>query len=273
MLMVVCAVLFGISNSLVPYLSAVAAPVQMVVFANLFAIVLVLPWARHDLLRPFRKPRTMWTMVVISGLSNVIWFEALATANLSLATALSFAAPLIAMPIAARMLGERISAVRWAAVAFGFAGTLVVLRPWRSGLDAAVWLALAATVMFVGVYLTMRLLAGSESPARVVLMMSVGQVLSGLPFLPSQWRPLDAATMGGILLMALVMQIGRVGMQRAFAMGRASVVMPLDFLRLPAIAAIAWLWFGQTPDLPTFAGAAMIVAASVTLARAGGPRS
>lgn len=269
LLMCLCAVLFGGSNAMVRFLADTADPVQMVVIANVFAMLMVLPWAWREVLRPFRKPRLMLAMTVIAGVSNVVWFEALATADLSLATALSFAAPLVAMPIAARLLGERIGWLRWAAVAFGFAGTLVVLRPWRAGLDPAVWFAVAATVGFVGVYLTMRLLAGAESPARVVFMMSVGQALSGLPLLPGNWRPLSLGTLGFILLMALMMQVGRATMQRAFALGRASVIMPMDFLRLPAIALIAWLWFGQRPDFWTFAGAAMIVGASVALARPG----
>jgi drug/metabolite transporter (DMT)-like permease len=266
-LMLAASTLFGVSNTLVPVLAPFVSPVQIVVLSNLFAIPLAAPWLGKGWLAPPRSPRLLVAMMLVSGVSNLVWFEALARANVSLATALSFAAPLVAMPIAATVLGERVTPARWAAVAWGFMGTLVVLRPWRAEVGPGVWLAVLATIGFVGVYLTLRLLAGQETPARTVVAMSVGQVLSGLPLLPAVWRTPGPETLGGILLLAACMQIGRAAMQRAFSLGRASVVMPMDFLRLPAIAAIAWAWLGQVPDLWTFAGAAMIVSATVLLAR------
>jgi drug/metabolite transporter (DMT)-like permease len=265
--MVVASTLFGVSNTLVPALAPFVAPVQIVVLSNCFAILLALPWLGKGWLAPPRAPWLLVAMMVVSGVSNVVWFEALARANVSLATALSFAAPLIAMPIAAMILGERVTPARWAAVAWGFLGTLVVLRPWRAEVGPGVWLAVLATIGFVGVYLTLRLLAGQETPARTVVAMSVGQALSGLPLLPAAWQTPSLETLGGILLLAACMQIGRAAMQRAFSLGRASVVMPMDFLRLPAIAVIAWAWLGQVPDVWTFAGALMIVSATVLLAR------
>lgn len=267
LLMLGAAILFGITNTMVPVLAARIAPPQIVVFANLAAIAMTLPWLGGGWFARPRRPRLMLAMAAVSGVSNVVWFEALARANLSLATALSFAAPLAAMPIAARILGERITRARWAAVAFGFAGTLVVLRPWRADPGPGVWLAVLATLGFVGVYLTMRLLAGHETPARTVVAMSAGQALAGAPLLPAVWQPVGIESVAGILALAALMQVGRAAMQRAFSLGRASVIMPMDFLRLPAIALVAWAWIGQVPDLWTFAGAAMIVAATVALAR------
>jgi len=265
--MLLAATCFGLANTMVPVLAPFATPVQIVVIANLFAVGMTAPWIGRGWRTRPRAPRLLIAMMVISGLSNVVWFEALARANVSLATALSFAAPLAAMPVAAMVLGERISAARWGAVAWGFAGTLVVLRPWRSDPGPGVWLAVLATVGFVGVYLTLRLLAGQEAHARTVMAMSLGQMLAGLPFLPANWQPLSWQTVLGIALLASSMQIGRIAMQRAFALGRASVVMPMDFLRLPAIAVISWIWLGQVPDVWTFAGALMIVSATVMLAR------
>jgi drug/metabolite transporter (DMT)-like permease len=258
---------FGLANTMVPVLAPIAAPVQIVVLANLFAIVMCTPWIGRGWRARPRAPGLMIAMMLVSGLSNVVWFEALARANVSLATALSFAAPLVAMPIAAMVLGERISPARWCAVAWGFAGTLVVLRPWRADIGPGVWLAVLATVGFIGVYLTLKLLAGQEAPARTVMAMSLGQMLSGLPLLPAAWRPLSWQAVLGIALLASFMQVGRIAMQRAFALGRASVVMPMDFLRLPAIAVISWIWLGQVPDAWTFAGALMIVSATILLAR------
>jgi drug/metabolite transporter (DMT)-like permease len=266
-LMLLASTLFGLTNTMVPALAPFASPVQIVVLANLFAIAIAAPWLGRGWLARPRAPGLLIAMMLISGVSNVVWFEALARANVSLATALSFAAPLVAMPIAAMVLGERVTMARWAAVAWGFLGTMVVLRPWRADLGPGVWLAVVATIGFVGVYLTLRLLAGQETPARTVVVMSLGQMLSGLPLLPAAWQPLSWQTVLGIALLAAFMQLGRAAMQRAFALGRASVVMPMDFLRLPAIAAIAWVWLGQVPDIWTFAGALMIVSATIALAR------
>lgn len=267
LLMIAAATLFGVTNTMVPVLAASIAPPQIVVFANLAAIAMTLPWLGGGWLARPRRPRLLAAMAAVSGISNVVWFEALARANLSLATALSFAAPLVAMPIAARLLGERITPARWAAVAFGFAGTLVVLRPWRADPGPGVWLAVLATLGFVGVYLSMRLLAGHETPARTVVAMSAGQAAAGAPLLPVVWQPIGWDVAIGILALAAMMQVGRAAMQRAFSLGRASVVMPMDFLRLPAIALVAWGWIGQVPDPWTFAGAAMIVGATIALAR------
>jgi drug/metabolite transporter (DMT)-like permease len=126
---------------------------------------------------------------------------------------------------------------------------------------------MAATFGFVFVYLLVRLLAGREPPARVVVAMAVSQVLTGLPLLPAVWQPMSWQLTLAVALLATMMQGGRLAMQRAYALGRASVVMPMDFLRLPTIAIVAWIWIGQVPDVWTFAGAAMIVSATVMLAR------
>ena len=264
--MLVAAWLFALSNTLVPVLAVSISSVQIVVLANTFGIVLTAPWLGRRL---FARPRAPWlllAMMATTGVSNLAWFEALARANVNLVTALSFAAPLMAMPIAALIQRERITPARWAAVLWGFLGTLVVLRPWRAELGPGVWLAAAATLGFVFIYVGMRLLATREPPARTVVAMSAGQVLSGLPLLPATWQPLSWQLAGGILVLAALLQLGRLAVQRAFAFGRASVVMPMDFLRLPTIAAVAWVWIGQTPDLGTFAGAAMIVSATLMLA-------
>lgn len=252
---------------MVPVLAPFASPVQMVVIANLFAMAIAAPWLGRGWLARPRAPSLLLAMMAVSGVSNTVWFEALARANVTLCTALSFAAPLIATPIAAMLLGETVTPARWAAVIWGFLGTLVVLRPWQGEFGPGVWFAVLATIGFVGVYLTLRLLAGLETPARTVVVMSAGQALSGLPLLPATWLPLSWETLAAIALLAAMMQLGRAAMQRAFSLGRASVVMPMDFLRLPAIAVIAWVWIGQTPDLWTFAGALMIVSATVALAR------
>lgn len=265
--MVLATSLFAVNNTMVPVLARTLSPVQIFVLANLFGAMLAAPWMGASLFARPRAPAMLLALMASTGISNLLWFEALARANVNLATALSFAAPLAAMPVAALIQGEKITPARWAAVLWGFLGTLVVLRPWRADLGPGLWHTMAATFGFVFVYLLVRLLAGREPPARVVVAMAVSQVLTGLPLLPAVWQPMSWQLTLAVALLATMMQGGRLAMQRAYALGRASVVMPMDFLRLPTIAIVAWIWIGQVPDVWTFAGAAMIVSATVMLAR------
>lgn len=267
LLMLFAATLFAIANTMVPVLAGVASPLQILVVANVFAVLLAIPWIGRRLFARPRAPRLLGVSMALSGLANVLWFEALARTNLSLATALSFAAPLLATPIAALLLGERVTRARWVAVLSGFLGTLVVLRPWQGEFGPGTWFVVAATASFVGLYVTLRLLAGYEHPVRAAAAMSLGQVLVGLPLLVFAWQPLSWQALASLALVGVLLQTARVAMQHAYGLGRASVVIPMDFLRLPTIAVVAWIWIGQVPDIWTFAGALMIIAATVALAR------
>jgi drug/metabolite transporter (DMT)-like permease len=189
-------------------------------------------------------------------------YEAIALMSMAEVTSLTFTSPLFATALAVLVLGERVGPRRWIALAIGFSGVLVILRPGIVELEPVVLLPLLCSLAFAGVVVTGKKLASSESPESIVLYLSIwGLPLSLLPaLLYWQWPTLEQALW--LIAMGFAGNANMYGFARAFRIGDASLAMPFDFIRLPFTALVGYLAFAQRPDVWVWIGAAVIFAGS-----------
>ncbi|HJS33128.1 MAG TPA: DMT family transporter, partial [Alphaproteobacteria bacterium] len=182
------------------------------------------------------------------------------------ATALSFTAPLFATICAVVVLGETVRLRRWTATIVGFAGAMIVLRPGFQaiGLPELLVLASAATAGLSAI--TVKQLTRSEPPNAIVTYMTLYIMPPSLVFALFVWVTPPWATIPWLVVLGLFATLGHQAMTRAFVATDTSLVMSFDFARLPFVAIIAWFAFGETPDIWTWVGAAVIVAATVYIA-------
>ena len=267
--MTAAAFCFSIMNVAIRIVSGELDPLQIAFFRNLFALAFMLPWlARAGLtgLATRRIGTHLWR-AAMGMLAMVCWFYSIALLPLAEAVALNFTVPLFATAGAALFLGEIVRARRWSATLVGFLGVLVILRPGFTELSASMALPVLAAVFMALATLIVKSLSRSESPAAIVLYMNL--ILTPLSLVPALfvWRWPSWTALALLVLIGLLAALAHIALTRAYTKADASAVMPFDYARLPFVAALAFLVFGQVPDLWTWAGAAIIAGSAIYIAR------
>lgn len=246
-------------------------PVWWVVWArNTGHVLIVLPLAWTKVGRNFwrtRQPLLQLGRSTLLLLATISFFSALRYLPLAEASAISFLAPMIMVLLAKPLLGEVVPRARWAAVAVGFAGVLVVTRPGSAAFQPAALLMLG-TALFNALYqLLTRKLRGDSAYTTLFYSAIVGAVaFTGLlPFLAPHPLPgLRDALL--FLLLGLLAVLGHWCMIAAFQQAQASQLTPFGYLQMVWPLGFGWLLFGQFPDRISIAGILVILGGGVWLA-------
>ena len=267
--MVVAAAFFAVMNALVRELSSHLPTLEIVFFRNLAALLFMAPWLAHSGIAALRTARQNAYIgrALVGFVTMVLWFSSLALMPLAEATALSFTAPLFATLAAAIFFKETVRARRWGATAIGFLGAMIVLRPGFETFGLAQSLVLASAATSALSVLLVKRLTRTEDANAIVIYMNL--YLTPISLVPAlfvwQWPSFDTVPL--ILALGLFATLAHQAMVRALTAADASAVMAFDFARLPFVALIAWLVFGETPDGWTWFGAGVIILASAYTAR------
>jgi drug/metabolite transporter (DMT)-like permease len=225
--------------------------------------LLVLLAVRPDLrgtIRSHRPALHLFRNTIHLG-SQYLWSWSILLLPLATVFALEFTAPAWTLLLAVPVLGERMTPSRIGAVVLGLAGVLVILRPGTATFQPAALLVLGAAVGFATTMITTKQLTRTDSTFAIIFWMNAIQ--SPLAWLGSD--PLFLTKLG-LDQMPAFAAVGLAGLAshycltNAFRAGDASVVVPLDFLRIPLIAVIGWFVYGETVDLFVFLGAGIIIA-------------
>jgi drug/metabolite transporter (DMT)-like permease len=230
-----------------------------------------LAWrAGLPLFPPQARVRVMATRAAFEVAGRAGYTLAVALAPLATASAILQATPLVVTLGAAVVFGERVGPLRWAAVAAGFAGVLLVVRPGADAMDPAALFAVAGMVGFA-----CRDLATRAAPAGLShLQLGVYGFLAILPAgagllaVSGGLRAPDAAE-GAALAGAVAFGVaGYYWLTAAMRTGEIGAVAPFRYTRLVFAMALGVAVFGERPDAATLAGAAIIVAAGLAAALA-----
>jgi drug/metabolite transporter (DMT)-like permease len=236
-------------------------PFQILCFRSLgsLLIVLLLAFGRKGVFRTGK----LGLHVVRNALhfaGQYAWVYAIAMLPLATVFAIEFTMPVWTALLAALLLGERLTPPRLAMLALGLAGVLIILRPGLAVVQPAALVMLAGSLAFAASMIGTKRLAATESALAVLFWMSVLQLpLALVPALPSWTAPL-AADLPWIGAVALFGFTSHYCLARAFALADATVVVPIDFLRLPLIALVGLLAYGEPFQAPILVGAAVIFA-------------
>jgi drug/metabolite transporter (DMT)-like permease len=188
------------------------------------------------------------------------WIYAIGALTLATVFAIEFTMPVWVAVLATLFLGARMNRGRVTMLMLGLAGIAIILRPDVGGLHPAALVMVLGSVFYAGNMIMTKRISAADSPLAVIFWMSLTQLpLTFLTALP-QWvtpRPTD-------LLWAVVIGCGsfiaHYSMTRAMKLGDATLVVPIDFLRLPLIALIGAVLYGEPLDAATFIGAGVIFA-------------
>jgi len=171
--------------------------------------------------------------------------------------------PLMVTALAPLVLGEKVGWRRWAAVAVGFVGALVVIRPGTGVFSAPVLIPLAAALMFAVYQVMTRLVSRTDSSATSLFYMGWVGALAVTPFGLAAWQP---PTLEAWVLMAVLSASGLFAhflLILALEHADAASLQPLNYFLIVWAIVMGYLLFDDLPDLPTVTGAAIIVASGL----------
>jgi len=199
------------------------------------------------------------------------WFFALTLIPIGQVVAIEFTMPIWTAILAAGFLGERISAGKILAIVLGLFGVIVIVRPATGDINPGQLIALGAAVGFGISVAMMKSLTRTEHTLAIIFWMLVIQSAAG--FFPSiyVWRWPSAAVWGWIAVLAFAGTFSHYCMARAMLYADATVVLPMDFLRVPLTATAGWLIYSERLDMWTVLGATLILTGNLLNLRASQP--
>ena len=226
-------------------------------------ILLALLAARPDL-RVHALPRRMG----LNTLRNTVhyaaqysWSLSLTMLPLAMVFALEFTMPAWTALLAVWLLHERLTASRLGVVVFGLIGVLVILRPGIADFNPAAFLVLGAAFGFAVTMITTKMLTMTETTFGIVFWMAVLQLpLSLIGSGPSVFLHLSFQHAFPLLGLAIAGLTSHYCFSNAFRSGDATLVVPLDFMRIPLIAVVGLAFYGEQLDIFVLLGALIIVA-------------
>jgi len=201
----------------------------------------------------------------------ILWFAALPMVTLAELTAIGFSGPLFICLGAALFLGERMSGARWAAVLIGFAGVVLVVKPWEdggfAGISTGMLPMLASAPVFAGSFLVAKALMRYDRSEVVVLWQHLWVSVLLVGFALAYWANPSPAQWALLILCGFLGAGGHYCMVRAFRVADISAVQPVKFLELVWAAFLGVLVFGTVPAGATVIGGVVILASTLLLAR------
>ena len=241
---------------------------EVAFFRNFFGMLATAPLLmRHGIgiLKTDQLPRYLFRCFV-GVVSMFCGFWAIGHLPLAQAVSLSYSSPLFVTIFAVFWLGEQVRARRWAAVALGFVGVLVIVRPGTEGFTAGTLVAVAAAVLSGLVAIQIKQLSHTEPADRIVIYTTLLWVpMSLLPAI-AVWEWPHGITWLWVIAAGVFGTGGHMLWTRALKLGEVSALTPISFMQLPIVAVLGWLLFGQGVDRWTLAGAAIILTANAYIA-------
>ena len=257
---------FAVMDATIKWLTADFPVAQVVALRSWFGLpILALFALRSGGLRHLRTRRPQVHLaryLLVLGLS-FCFFHALSQMKLVDAIAISFAAPIFITALSMPVLREMVGLHRWIAVAVGFVGVLIMLRPGPGVFQWAALFALAAVLCYALLMISTRANKSTETAAALVLYPQLGISVTGIVLAPFFWitpQPLD---LGLFALAGIFGSVGVMCITHAFRFAPAAVVSPFEYSALIWATLLGFLIWGELPDRITLLGATIVVASGL----------
>ena len=191
--------------------------------------------------------------------ATVLSFFALRVMPLADVVAIWALSPILVTALSVPLLGERVGLRRWASVAAGFVGALIIIRPGLGVMQAAATLPVTVAVILALYHLATRALSGTDSPlTTIIYTVSVGLVVStgAVPFF---WVTPDASAWTLMIVLGLLGATAHFSLIKSFEVATAATVIPYTYTNLIWATLVGFVVFGDLPDAWTVIGAGVIV--------------
>jgi len=247
---------------------------QILEVRSVLGLFLLYPMIRRHggfaTLRTSRLPQHIARNLIQYG-AQLGWFLALSLIPIGQVVAIEFTMPIWTAILAAAFLGERMTIWKTAAILLGIVGVVVIVRPATGEVDPGQLIALGAAVGFGVSMVLVKSLTRTESALAIIFWMLVVQLAAG--FFPTLylWVWPSAHAWGWLVVIAVCGTFSHYCLANAMRYADATVVVPMDFLRVPLTATAGWLIYSERLDMFTVLGAALILTGNLLNLKPGGP--
>ena len=257
---------FAIMDATIKWLTADYPVPQVVALRSWFGLpILIMLALREGGLPALGTKRPMvhigrYLLVLLLSLS---FFWVLSMMKLVDAIAIAFAAPIIITALSVPLLKEAVGPRRWVAIAIGFCGVLIMLRPGMGVFQWASIAALGSAVVYALLMITTRAFKSTESTASLMLYPQLGMSLTGLLMVNYFWV---TPTMFDLALFAFAGFFGSIGVMcltQAFRLAPAAAIAPFEYTALVWATLLGYLVWGELPDRYTLVGALVVIASGL----------
>jgi drug/metabolite transporter (DMT)-like permease len=231
------------------------------------AFVLAMPWLGWRRVVGTRALKLQIARGTALWLSATTFLAGLSFLPFATTKVIGSTAPLIVAAIAMPLLGEIVGWRRWAAILFGFAGLVAVVRPEIGRVEWAMLLPLATACSYALYQVMTRYVTGLDAALPSLFYTAlIGWLLASIP-VGFVWVTPSPGHLAILAVHGLVVGFGHFIMIRALAYAPASLLAPFGYVSLIWAVVLGYLVFGETPDRGTLLGGAMIAIAGIVLAR------
>ncbi|MFG5381606.1 DMT family transporter [Yoonia sp. R2-816] len=279
-------IFFSINDVAIKFLSGGYALHQVVLIRSVIGLILIMVLIA-PLTDGWAIARTKrLKMHMLRGLcvvfANMTFFLGLAAMELADAVAIFFISPLVITVFSVIFLGETVGSRRWAAIAVGFVGALIMMRPGTDAFQLASLLPLAAAFCYAGIHVITRRIGGTESAATmafyiqimfIIVCLAMGLAVGdgrfgdqsdpSLAFLLRAWDWPLPADYPVFLVIGTGIAIGGYLISQAYRVTEASFVAPFEYLALPTSVGWGMLFFDEYPVALDYIGMALILGAGL----------
>jgi drug/metabolite transporter (DMT)-like permease len=266
-MMLLGVLLFSLNDVMGKWLVTTYTVGQLLLIRSLAALVIVLPFVvRQGVRRTLRpeRPGLQALRVLFSSGEVALFYLAVTYVPLADAMTIWLAAPVWVAILAALLLGERVDARRWVAIALGFVGVMVALDPSGASPSGPALIALFGSLLFAAMLIASRRLRGTPD-VTLVAWQTIGALLMGLALLPFGWVTPSLTDTCLLGLLGIVAMGGHICVTRSLKLAEASVVVPYQYTLIVWALVFGWFVFGDWPTPAMLAGAALIVTAGLAL--------
>ena len=265
-LMLLGTFLFSVNDVMGKWLVATYSVGQVLLLRGVAALAILLPIMRQQNI-PIRippQPGLHAFRILLSTLEVACFYWAVTYLPLADVMTYYLAGPIYVAAFAVFWLGERIDRPRVLAIAVGFVGVLIALRPSPATISWPALIALAGSLFYALLMITTRKLRDTDD-GTLVLGQMLGNVIFGLAVAPFAWVTPGWLDLAGLFLLGIVSMAAHACVNRSLKIAPASVVAPYQYTLIVWAIVLGYLAFGDVIEFWTLAGAAVICAAGVGL--------
>lgn len=238
---------------------------EIVFFRCLFGVLVVIPLLMKSGLGALkvRKPGLHFIRMSCAVIGMSGGFYAMTQLELATAISLSFTRPLFMVVLAVFFLHELVRWRRGLATAIGFIGVLIMVQPGSTDFEPAMVAGLLSALAVGGALITVKLIVPYDAPVTIMLTFSIGTVLISAVPAAFVWQTPSGGELLLLMSLGVVASLGQYFLIRAFAIGEATLMSPIDYLQIILGTAAGFVLFNERPSIWTFIGAAVIVSSTL----------
>ena len=266
--MVLACALFGVMHVGVRHVTQSIHPFEAAFFRNFLGLLVLAPSFITHGWRPLRTRRLglHCLRAALNVVAMLTFFYALSITPVALVQALAFTSPLFSAVLAILLLGERVRARRITAIAVGFAGALLIIRPGVQPIELGPVLVLVSSAVWGCTVIVIKSLSRTDSAVTITAYMLVLMSPMTLVCALFVWTWPSTGELVMLAGIGISGTLAQMWMTQSLRLAETTVVLPFDFTKLIWGALLAWVVFGELIDGWTFLGAMVIFAGGLYLA-------